>query len=126
MTSTENPLDLAISGNGYFAIETPVGPRYTRNGVFQLNADRQLVTSSGQAVLGEGGAPITLPANSAEVTITRDGTISTDQGPAGRLRVVRFETAQARTKLADGLYDAAGPEALRAEDAEAVPGRIEG
>src|SRR3546814_7105674 len=76
-----------ISGNGYFAIETPVGPRYTRNGVFQPNADRQLVTSSGQPVLGEGGAPITLPANSADVTITRDGTISTDQGPAGRLRV---------------------------------------
>src|SRR3546814_15316103 len=84
MTSTENPLDLAISGNGYFAIETPVGPRYTRNGVFQLNADRQLVTSSGQAVPGEGGAPITLPANRADVTLTRHGPISTAQGQSGR------------------------------------------
>src|SRR3546814_18695502 len=81
MSSTENPLDLAISGNGYFAIETPVGPRYTRHGVFQLNADRQLVTSSGQPVLGEGGAPITLPSNSAHVTTPHDGTITPTQGP---------------------------------------------
>src|SRR3546814_13153720 len=93
MTSTENPLDVALSGDGYFEVETPVGPRYTRNGVFQLNADRQLVTSTGLPVLGEGGTPITLPPNSADVTITRDGTISTDQGPAGRLRVVRFESS---------------------------------
>src|SRR3546814_9674283 len=79
MTSTENPLDVALSGDGYFEVETPVGPRYPRNGVFQLNADRQLVTSTGLPVLGEGGTPITLPPNSADVTITRDGTISTDQ-----------------------------------------------
>src|SRR3546814_10965234 len=84
MTSTENPLDLAISGNGYFAIETPVGPRYTRNGVFPLHADRQLVTSSGPAVLGEGGAPITLPANSAAVPIPRAGPPPTDRKRAGQ------------------------------------------
>ncbi|MGE5767574.1 MAG: flagellar hook-basal body complex protein, partial [Bacteroidota bacterium] len=105
MTTTENPLDLAIAGEGYFEIETPVGPRYSRNGVFQLNADGQLVTSSGQPVLGEGGQPITLPPNSTDVTVTRDGTISTSQGPAGRLRLVRFEDEQAMVKLADGLYD---------------------
>lgn len=126
MTSTENPLDLAIAGDGYFEIETPVGPRYSRNGVFQLNADSQLVTSSGQPVLGEGGQPITLPPNSTDVTITRDGTISTSQGPAGRLRLVRFENEQAMVKLADGLYDAGGQDALPTEDAEIMQGMIEG
>src|SRR3546814_10925710 len=70
MSSTENPLDLAISGNGYFAIETPVGPRYPRNGVFQLNADRPLVTPRGQPVPGEGDAPMPLPANRADATQT--------------------------------------------------------
>jgi len=126
MTTTENPLDLAIVGEGDFEIETPVGPRYSRNGVFQLNADGQLVTSSGQPVLGEGGQPITLPPNSTDVTITRDGTISTSQGPAGRLRLVRFEDEQAMVKLADGLYDADGQDALPVEDAEVMQGMVEG
>lgn len=126
LTTTDNPLDVAISGNGYFEVETPVGPRYTRNGVLQLNADGQLVTSSGLPVLGEGGTPITLPPNSAGVTITRDGTISTDQGPAGRLRVVRFENEQAMVKLADGLYDPDGQDPLPADDAEVMQGMIEG
>jgi flagellar basal-body rod protein FlgF len=126
MTTTENPLDLAIAGDGYFEVETPVGTRYTRNGVFQLNAAGELVTSSGQQVLGEGGNPITLPANSRDVTVTRDGTISTDQGPVGRLSIVRFEDEQAMVKLADGLYDADGQDPLANEDAEVVQGMIEG
>jgi len=126
MTTTENPLDLAIAGNGYFEVETPVGSRYTRDGVFQLNAAGELVTSSGQRVLGEGGTPITLPPNSSDVTITRDGTISTNLGPAGRLRVVRFEDEQAMVKMADGLYDADGQDPQPAEGAEVIQGAIEG
>lgn len=126
LTSTENPLDLAISGNGYFEVETPVGPRYTRNGVFRLNAEGQLVTAGGQPVLGEGGTPITLPPNSADVTVTRDGTVNTEQGPAGRLRVVRFEDEQTMVKLADGLYDADGQDPLPAEDAQVMQGMVEG
>jgi flagellar basal-body rod protein FlgF len=122
MTSTGNNLDLAIAGDAYFEVETPVGPRYTRNGVFQLNADGELVTSSGQRVLGEGGTPIALPPNSADVTVTRDGTVSTDQGPAGRLRLVRFEDQQAMVKLADGLYDADGQDPLPPEGAEVDEG----
>ena len=126
MTTTANPLDMAISGDGYFEIETPVGPRYTRNGVFQLNANREVVTPSGLRVLGQGGAPITLPANTTDVTITRDGTISTEQGPAGRLNLVRFENEQAMVKQADGLYSADGLDALPAEDAQVEQGMIEG
>ena len=126
MTSTDNPLDVAISGEGYFEIETPVGPRYTRDGVFQLNGNGEVVTASGQRVLGEGGTPITLPPNSAGVTITRDGTISTDQGPAGRLRVVRFENEQAMVKMEDGLYDADGQDPRPAEGAEVMQGMVEG
>src|SRR3546814_7448337 len=57
MTSTVNPSDVDLSGDGYFEVETPVGPRYTRNGVFQLNADRQLVPPTGLPVLGAGGPP---------------------------------------------------------------------
>jgi flagellar basal-body rod protein FlgF len=126
MTTTANPLDLAISGDGYFEIETPTGPRFTRNGVFQLNANGELVTPSGARVLGDGGNTITLPANSRDVTITRDGSISTDQGPAGRLRLVRFENEQALVKIADGLYDAEGQDPLPTEAAEVMQGMVEG
>jgi flagellar basal-body rod protein FlgF len=126
MTSTENPMDLAIAGDGYFEIETPVGTRYTRNGVFQLNASGELVTSSGQRVLGEGGNPITLPANTSSVTITRDGTISTELGPAGRLSIVGFDDEQALVKMADGLYDANGQDPKPAEGSEVMQGMVEG
>ena len=126
MTSTENPLDVAIDGDGYFEIETPVGTRYTRNGVFQLNAAGEVVTTNGQRVLGDGGAPIVLPPNSTSVTITQDGTISTSQGPAGRISIVRFEDEQALVKMANGLYDADGQDSLPAEDAEVMQGMVEG
>lgn len=126
MTTTSNPLDIAISGDAYFEIETPTGPRYTRNGVFQLNADGAIVTSSGEAVLGDGGTPITLPPNSSDVTVTRDGTVSTDLGPAGRLRLVRFENEQALVKQANGLYDANGQDPVPAENAEVLQGMVEG
>lgn len=126
LTDTENPLDVAINGQGYFEIETPVGPRYTRAGVFQLNANGELVTSEGQRVMDEAGNPITLPPNSAGVTITRDGTISTDQGPAGRLKVVTFDDEQKMIKMANGLYDPDGQDPKPAEGAQVMQGMVEG
>ena len=126
LTSTGNPLDMAIAGDAYFEVETPLGPRYTRNGVFQLNAEGQIVTSTGEIVLGDGGNAIILPPSSSDITITRDGTVSTDQGPAGRLRLVRFEDEQTLVKQANGLYDAGGQAPLPAEDAEVLQGMVEG
>lgn len=125
MTATDNPLDTAISGDGYYEIETPLGPRYTRSGAFRLNADNELVTVNGDKVLDDGGNPIVLPPNSRDVTITRDGTVETDQGPAGTIGLVRFEDEQRLTKMANGLYDADGQDALPAEGAEVVQGMVE-
>src|SRR4051812_6500097 len=58
--STENPLDLAISGRGFFGVNGPNGPLYTRNGNFRLSPDGQVVTSEGYPVRGADGAPIVL------------------------------------------------------------------
>ena len=91
LISTSNPLDLAISGEGYFAIETDIGERYTRNGRFQLDQAGQLVTKSGEPVLSDTGAPFFFGPTDREITINVDGTISTENGPLGKLRVVRFE-----------------------------------
>lgn len=90
---TGNPLDVAISGDGFFKVQTPQGERYTRNGAFLLDKDRFLVTQDGHRVMGEGG-PLTLEGN--QVTISETGEIEVDGESVGRLRIVTFE---AREKL---------------------------
>jgi len=60
---TGEPLDFALVGDGFFALQTPNGTRYTRNGQFQANADNQLVTPEGNRVLGRNGQPLTIGAD---------------------------------------------------------------
>jgi flagellar basal-body rod protein FlgF len=72
---TGNPLDVAVSGAGWFAVQTPAGGEaYTRAGNFQVDANGQLVTADGLPVLGNSG-PIAIP-QGANVTIGNDGTVS--------------------------------------------------
>ncbi len=85
---TGNPLDLALEGNGFFAVKTRAGTLYTRNGNFQASAQNQLTTSEGDLVLGEQGKPIRLP--SGVIAISTDGTLSVDGAVAGQLRLVEF------------------------------------
>jgi flagellar basal-body rod protein FlgG len=66
--TTGNPLDLAISGDGYFAVQTPQGVRYTRDGNFYKSAAGQLQTVNGQAVLDNQGRPITIPAGATRIS----------------------------------------------------------
>ena len=81
---TDAPLDLAISGDGFFRVETPAGERYTRAGNFQRNNEGVLVTANGYPVLGEGG-PITINGN--KVNIARDGNVFVDDIKVDRLSV---------------------------------------
>ena len=62
LTQTGQPLDFGIAGNGYFAIRTPQGVRYTRDGQFSANAAGQLVNTQGDLVLSQNGSPITVSA----------------------------------------------------------------
>ncbi len=96
---TGNPLDIAIEGRGYFVVETEEGIFYTRNGAFQLDSSGQLVTSSGAAVLNDGNDPIVFAPGETQINITRDGTISTENGTIGRFRLVEFVDEQAMTNL---------------------------
>jgi flagellar basal-body rod protein FlgF len=73
LSETGRPLDAAIQGAGYFAVETDEGPAYTRAGNFTLSGDGALMLGA-RPVLGEGG-PIVLPPHSA-MTIGQDGTLS--------------------------------------------------
>lgn len=75
LAETGNPLDVAISGEGWFAVETPGGEAYTRDGSFSVNNENVLVTKQGYPVLSNEGGPIELPDRGA-VTISTDGRIS--------------------------------------------------
>jgi flagellar basal-body rod protein FlgF len=113
---TGNPLDVAIEGAGYFAVTNANGEdRFTRNGVFQINADGQLVDLEGQTVQGDGGE-ITVPAGTTNIAIGKDGTVSTATGIIGKLRVASFENEQAL--LPDGNNGFKAPEGIAAETAE--------
>jgi len=95
MKRTGNELDVAIDGEGFFAIRTERGERYTRNGSFTVDAGDRLATRGGDAVLGEGG-PIEIPPASM-VEIALDGTVRANGDEVGRLRIVRPENALAFT-----------------------------
>lgn len=110
LTYTERPLDIAIKGNGWLAVQGADGEEaYTRAGSLQVGPDGQLLTSTGLPVMGDGG-PIAVPPGSA-VTIGADGTITargpgeTAQGLAqvGRLKLVN-PPADALARSDDGLF----------------------
>ncbi len=125
MVGTNSPLDLAIHGKGYFVVETPDGQRYTRHGIFQLDATGNIVTTEGHKLLNTGGAAITVPLDAGIISISRDGVISADAEEIGLIKLVRFDNEQALTKVGSGLYDAEGQTPRNAADAEILQGMVE-
>jgi flagellar basal-body rod protein FlgF len=117
MEMTKNPLDLAITGDAYFAVQVNGGERYTRDGKFSLNSTGQLVTSDGNLVLGTGG-PITFQPTDHDINIAPDGTITVLEGTAktdsirGKIRMASFDDPTKLTKLGANLY-AAGSATLQ-------------
>jgi flagellar basal-body rod protein FlgF len=87
LQGTGNPLDLAVSGSAFFAVQTPRGVRYTRNGSFHVDATGQLLDSQENPVLGPGG-PLVLP--QGEIAVGDDGSISVAGAVAGKLRLADF------------------------------------
>jgi flagellar basal-body rod protein FlgF/flagellar basal-body rod protein FlgG len=103
LEATGNPLDLGIEGSGFFAVRTGRRTLYTRNGSFQVSAKGQLVTASGDAVMGESGA-ITLPAGA--VSVSGDGTISVEGSVVGKIRLAQFAPEVALEAAGDSYYSA--------------------
>lgn len=122
LQKTGNDLDLAIEGHGYFEVQTANGPMYTRNGSFQISAHGQLITSLGDAVLGDRGT-IAMP--QGPVSISADGTISSDGAVVGKLRVVDFPATAHITSGGNGYYAAPGSQPADAKDASVRQGMLE-
>lgn len=98
---TDNTLDFAINGDGFFKIQTPNGIRYTRNGNFTLNNEGQLSTFDGNLVIGEGGA-ITL--TDQDIQVGRDGQITAKGQQINRLSLASFSDLQSLEKEGSNLF----------------------
>ena len=98
IVETGRPLDFALHGKGFFVIETPDGPLYTRNGVFRTNQNGQVVDSAGRIVAGNTG-PIAVPTNVSlsQLHVSNNGSISAGSTNIGRFRLVDF--AENESKL---------------------------
>jgi flagellar basal body rod protein FlgG len=87
---TGAPFDFAINGPGFFTVNGPAGPLFTRCGVFQLNGQGQLVTPDGLPVMGSSG-PIAIPVTAARVEVVANGTLVADGVPLDQLAVTAFQ-----------------------------------
>lgn len=123
---TGNPLDLALRGDGFFAVvdEAAGQTRYTRDGRFTLDAEGVLRTTAGHLVEGEDG-PLQVPPTAGPIEVTQDGEVRAGNQTIGRLRLVRFEDPTALTRIDGASFDAAGqaPDALT--DAMVQQGSLE-
>jgi flagellar basal-body rod protein FlgF len=101
LVRTGNDLDVAMEGPGYFAVQTAAATVYTRGGNFRVSPVGQLITAAGDPVLGDNNRPITVIG--APVSISADGTISTNGAVSGRLKMVEF-APNVDIKGAGGAY----------------------
>lgn len=108
LQATGNPLDVGIEGSGFFAVQTPRGIRYTRNGSFQVSSSGVLVTATGDSVLSDptltAKSVINVPAGA--VSIAADGTLSVNGAVAGTIPLVEFAPGTALTSEGGSLFSA--------------------
>lgn len=120
LDQTKNPLDVAINGDGMFAVQTPAGERYTRDGSFQIDNQGQLVTASGYPVLGNNG-PIRFQQTDKQIGISPDGTVTVLEGTnridsiRSKLRIVNFTQPQRLKKEGSNLFSLGEGNAAQAD-----------
>jgi flagellar basal-body rod protein FlgF len=118
---TGKPLDLAVDGDdGFFAIRTPRGERYTRAGAFQIGNDGTLVTAQGYPVLDTSGNPITVQPDAKTMSMGDDGTLTVDDAEAGQLKLVKFRDLNGLEKDGEQMFRTTA----RSGAAQATPATI--
>ncbi len=104
LETTGNQLDFAIQGDGYFVVQTPDGPRYTRDGHFSTDAQGRLVTREGLSVLDSANRPLTVPPGASSIEVTGTGQLSSDKGSIGTLQVVKFANEVSLQKVGTNMF----------------------
>lgn len=129
VSATGNPLDVALTGDGFFVVQTPKGERLTRGGSLTIDADRRIVDASGNSLQGVDA----VPAGTKLIAIDGQGRVKADGKDIGRLRVetvapgahlqhegggqfsttaARTETDMTRTKVRQGAFEGSNVSSL--------------
>lgn len=125
ISQSGNPLDLSLDGDGFFAVTTPEGTAYTRQGNFRTSVDGTLVTVDGYPLQGAGGAVVRI--QGSRVEIDAKGGVTVDGLQSGALSIVDFEKPYAMNKTGNALFVPTDPEAAtQASKARVQQGFIEG
>jgi flagellar basal body rod protein FlgG len=116
----------ALNGDGFFTIQGPNGPLYTRSGAFHADPQGTIVNVDGLPVLGTNG-PLTLPggASSAQVEITRDGNIYVAEQRVGQLQLVNFADKNVLQPEGTSLFSAPASAVTTGTGAEVIQGSLE-
>lgn len=122
LQKTSNDLDFAIQGPGYFVVQTANGPMYTRNGAFQVSSRGELVTATGDQVLGDQGPIKILPGS---ITVSPDGTISSNGAISGKIKMVEFPQSAKLSSMGNAYYSAPANTAVSATKSDIRQGMLE-
>lgn len=110
LEETGRSTDLAISGGGFFTVETDAGDRYTRNGNFVVNSEGYLTTEDGNYVLGQSGR---VWVGDDGFNVAEDGTVTASDGTTNKLSLAEFDDTAALRKQGGNLYYIYGGAAAR-------------
>lgn len=108
LSQTNGSFDMAIEGEGFFQVETELGLRLTRAGIFTPNQAGELVNMDGHRLLDQGGAPIFVPPDARSISLARDGTFSADGQPFAQVGLVRPVDPVTMSRTAGTLFKVEG------------------
>lgn len=123
--ATGNPLDLAIQGQAYFAVQTPLGKRYTRAGNFQVDGDGVITTSEGYPLLNSTDQVIRLPTDARDIKVGEAGNITVNGEQLADVGLYQFDNPQLLERLSGALFKSEIDPA-EATGARVVQGSLEG
>ena len=128
INATGNPLDVAVKGDYWMAIETPAGTAYTRDGRLKIEPDGSLMTVTGHPILDVGGARLQLDPNAGPPTIAPDGMIVQSNRQLGAIGLFKIpqEASLKRFEASGVIPDRAAEPIVTFTDAGVMQGYVEG
>ncbi len=126
LEATNSPLDFGLAGKGFFVVQGPSGPLYTRNGSFQLSPGGTLITKEGYPLLDRNSQPLKLVNPGQPIVVSPDGTVQQNGQPIGDIQLVDFKQPGALLKQGGNYFQNEGSvQAVATDSTQINQGKIE-